>query len=116
MHARLDYLAVMKNDTLVNHPPAVEMPADNRPLVAPIYQSVKFTFDDVAETSRYLRGERPGFYYSRNSNPTLRQLELTLAKLQGRDDCLLVGSGVATVSSALLALCKAGDHVLAFVE
>lgn len=106
----------MKDDTLVNHPPAVEVPADNRPLVAPIYQSVKFSFDDVAETSRYLRGERPGFFYSRSANPTLAQLERLLAQLQGRDACLLVGSGVATVSSTLLALCKQGDHVLAFVE
>jgi cystathionine beta-lyase/cystathionine gamma-synthase len=106
----------MKDETLVNHPPEVELSADNRALIAPIYQSVKFSFDDTAETLRYLRGERPGFYYSRTSNPTLRQLELTLAKLQGRDACLLVGSGVATISSALLALCKQGDHVLAFVE
>jgi cystathionine beta-lyase/cystathionine gamma-synthase len=106
----------VKNQTFVNHPPEVDVPADNRALVAPIYQSVKFSFDDTDETLRYLRGEREGFYYSRSSNPTLRQLELTLAHLQGRDACLLVGSGVATVSSALLALCKTGDHVLAFVE
>jgi cystathionine beta-lyase/cystathionine gamma-synthase len=106
----------MKDQTFVNHPPVVEMPADNRPLVAPIYQSVKFSFDDTAETLSYLRGERAGFYYSRNANPTLRQLELCLAQLQGRDDCLLVGSGVATVAAVTLALCKQGDHVLAFVE
>jgi len=106
----------MKNPTFVNHPPAVELPADNRPLIAPIYQSVKFSFDDAAETLRYSRGDRAGFYYSRTSNPTLRQLELTLAKLQGRDDCLLVGSGVATIAATVLALCKQGDHLLAFVE
>src|ERR1700690_24602 len=106
----------MKNNTFVNHPPPAELPPDNRPLVAPIYQSVKFSFDDTEETLRYLKGERPGFYYSRNSNPTLRQLELPLAKLQGRDDFLLVGSGVATIAAATLALCKQGDHVLAFVE
>jgi cystathionine beta-lyase/cystathionine gamma-synthase len=106
----------MKDETFLNHPPPVEVPADNRPLVAPIYQSVKFSFDDTNETLRYARGERPGFYYSRTSNPTLRQLELTLAKLQGRDECLLVGSGVATIAAATLALCKQGDHVLAFVE
>jgi cystathionine beta-lyase/cystathionine gamma-synthase len=106
----------MTNNTFVNHPPEVELPADNRPLVAPIYQSVKFTFDDTDETLRSGRGERPGFFYSRNSNPTLRQLELTLAAIQGRDDCLLVGSGVATVATTLLSLCKQGDHVLAFIE
>ncbi len=106
----------MKNNTFVNHPPAVDVPADNRPLVAPIYQSVKFTFDDVGETLRNLKGERPGYFYSRNANPSLRQLEMTLAQMQGREDCLLVGSGVATIAATLLSLCKQGDHVLAFIE
>ena len=106
----------MKNNTFVNHPPPAELPPDNRPLVAPIYQSVKFSFDDTDETLRYLKGDRAGFYYSRTSNPTLRQLEQTLAQLQGREDCLLVGSGVATIAATALALCKQGDHVLAFIE
>jgi len=106
----------MKDNTRVNHPPAVHLPADNRPLVAPIYQSVKFSFDDTAETQRYLRGEREGFFYSRSANPTLQQLELLLAQLQGRDDCLLTGSGVASIAASLLSLCKQGDHVLAFIE
>jgi cystathionine beta-lyase/cystathionine gamma-synthase len=106
----------MKNNTLVNHPPAVPVAEDNRPLVAPIYQSVKFSFDDTGETQRYLRGEREGFFYSRSSNPTLKQLQLLLAQLQGRDDCLLTGSGVATIAASLLSLCKQGDHILGFVE
>lgn len=106
----------MKISTRVNHPPSVAVPADNRPLVAPIYQSVKFTFDDVAETERQSRGQREGFQYSRVSNPTLQQLSLTLAELQGRDGCLLTSSGVAAVNLALLALCKQGDHVILFAE
>jgi cystathionine beta-lyase/cystathionine gamma-synthase len=106
----------MKSRTRVNHPPAVRLPDDNRPLVAPIYQSVKFTFDDVAESQRQSRGEREGFQYSRVSNPTLRQLELTLAELQGRDACLLAASGMGAVSLALLSLCRQGDHVVLFAE
>src|SRR5271165_6081669 len=106
----------MKDNTRVNHPPEVVLPADNRPLVAPIYQSVKFSFDNANETLRYQRGEREGFFYSRSSNPTLRQLERLLCDLQGRDDCLLTGSGVATIAMSLLSLCKSGDHVLLFVE
>jgi cystathionine beta-lyase/cystathionine gamma-synthase len=106
----------MKDHTRVNHPPDVLVPADNRPLVAPIYQSVKFSFDSTQETQRFLRGDREGFFYSRSANPTLRQLELLLAQLQGREECLLTGSGVATLAAALLALCKSGDHVLAFIE
>src|SRR5918994_6686520 len=104
----------MKVPTRVNHPPAGELPADNRPLVAPIYQSVKFTFDSVAESERQSRGQREGFQYSRVSNPTLRQLELTLAELQGREACLLTSSGVAATNLAILSLCKQGDHVLVF--
>jgi len=112
----LDYRGGMKKNTRVNHPPAVNLPADNRPLVGPIYQSVKFAFDDTAETARFFRGEREGFFYSRSSNPGLRQLELLLAALQGREECLLTASGVATIAASLLSLCRQGDHVLAFVE
>lgn len=106
----------MKHSTLVTHPPRVTVPNDNRALVAPIYQSVKFTFDNVDETKRLSQGEREGFWYSRKTNPTLRQLELTLAKLQGREACLLTASGVAAVNLSMLALCKQGDHVICFAE
>ncbi|HET7757970.1 MAG TPA: aminotransferase class I/II-fold pyridoxal phosphate-dependent enzyme [Steroidobacteraceae bacterium] len=106
----------MKKPTLVNHPPAVELPPGNRALVDPIYQSVKFEFESLAETERFLRGERPGFFYSRAGNPTTRQLELLLAALQGREDCLVTASGVGAISEALLALTRQGDHILCFIE
>ena len=106
----------MKKPTRVNHPPQVQLPPGNRPLVAPIYQSVKFEFDTAEDTERFLHGERPGFFYSRSSNPTTRQLELLLAELQGRTDCLVTASGVGAIAQALLALTKQGDHVLCFVE
>ncbi|MGH8255474.1 MAG: trans-sulfuration enzyme family protein [Steroidobacteraceae bacterium] len=106
----------MKPPTLVNHPPAVEVPADNHPVVAPIHQSVKFEFDTVDDTLSALRGERPGFFYARSANPTTRQLELTLAALQGREDCLVCASGVGVVAETLLSLTKQGDHLLCFAE
>ncbi len=106
----------MKKRTRVTHLPDVEVPSDNRALVAPIYQSVKFTFDDVAETERYYQGRRAGFYYSRVSNPTLRQLENALAEMQGRDACLLTASGMAAISATLISLCKQGDHVVYFAQ
>jgi cystathionine beta-lyase/cystathionine gamma-synthase len=106
----------MKKTTRVNHPPPVELPPGNHPLVAPIYQTVKFEFDSLAHTEAYLRGERPGFFYSRASNPTTRQLELLLAELQGREDCLVTASGVGAISQTLLALTKQGDHLICFVE
>jgi cystathionine beta-lyase/cystathionine gamma-synthase len=106
----------MKKRTRVTHPREVHVAPDNRPLVAPIYQSVKFTFDDVEQTLAHFSRRREGFYYSRVSNPTLRQLELLLAELQERDSCLLMGSGVAAIAAPVISLCKSGDHVVHFAE
>jgi cystathionine beta-lyase/cystathionine gamma-synthase len=106
----------MKKETRVSHPPEIEVPAGNRPLVAPIYQSVKFEFDTVEATQEHFAGRRPGFYYSRISNPTLAQLGETLAALQEREACLLAASGVAAVNGALLALLRAGDHLIFFAQ
>jgi cystathionine beta-lyase/cystathionine gamma-synthase len=106
----------MKKPTLVNHPPDVSPPPGNQPVIAPIYQSVKFEFESVEDTLRMLRGAAPGYFYMRASNPTTRQLELTLAQLQGREDCLATASGVNAIAQTLLALTKQGDHVLFFIE
>ena len=45
----------MKKTTRVNHPPTVELSADNHAVVAPIYQTVKFEFDSLEETEKFLR-------------------------------------------------------------
>ena len=106
----------MKKPTLVNHPPNAAPPPGNQPVIAPIYQTVKYEFETVDETLKMLRGEAPGYFYMRASNPTTRQLELTLAALQGRDDCLATASGVNAIAQTLIALTRQGDHVLCFIE
>ncbi len=106
----------MKGRTRVNHPPEVAVPADNRPLVAPIYESVKFAFESLEETLRFNRGEREGYFYTRRANPTTRQLEKLLAELQQRDDCVATGSGAAAIATCLISQLRAGDHILCFVE
>jgi cystathionine beta-lyase/cystathionine gamma-synthase len=106
----------MKDKTRLVHPPQALPPEDNRALVAPIFQSVKFGHATVAETLRNLRGEKDGFFYSRSANPTTRQLELTIAALQGREDAIVCASGVGAIAQTLLGLLKSGDHVLCFVE
>jgi cystathionine beta-lyase/cystathionine gamma-synthase len=106
----------MKPPTLVNHPPDVSPPPGNQPVIAPIYQSVKYEFETIDETLRMLRGEKPGYFYMRASNPTTRQLELTLAQLQGREDGLATASGVNAIAQTLIALTRQGDHILSFIE
>ena len=106
----------MKDETRVNHPPDVELPPEDRPLNLPIFQNVKWESTTVEEGLRALRGERAGFFYSRVGNPTVRQLELLLAQLQGRADCMASASGVNAVAQTLLALTRAGDHIVFFIE
>jgi cystathionine beta-lyase/cystathionine gamma-synthase len=102
----------MKNwkiNTRLNHPQRVTPAPSNLPLLAPIYQSVKFV---VSEEMTY--GNQ--FIYSRISNPTLRQLEISLADIQNKEDCIVFGSGIAAISGPLLALLKSGDHMITFRE
>ena len=106
----------MKPRTRTVHPPETALKPGNRPLVAPIYQSVKFELDSLATTEAVWRGTEDAFQYSRVANPGVRDLEQLLAELQGREACVAVGSGMAAVSVTLFGLLSQGDHVLHFVE
>ncbi len=106
----------MKKETLVNHQPPVRPEPENAPLVEPIHRSVKFTFPSVEEMAKLFRGEREGYFYSRYANPTLRQLEALLCRLQERGDALATSSGVTAITVCLLSLLKQGDHVVMFIE
>jgi cystathionine beta-lyase/cystathionine gamma-synthase len=68
----------MKKETRVNHPPEIELPEGNRPLDEPVYRTVKFTFPSI-EASLSSEAQEHGFDYTRDSNPTTRQLELLAA-------------------------------------
>ncbi len=105
----------MKKETRVTHPPEVKLPDGNVPVVTPVYRSVKFTYPTI-EASLTPEAKESGFDYTRGSNPTTRELELTAAELQDRDDAIAVGSGMAAIWLALLGNLESGDRVVIFVE
>ena len=105
----------MKKETRVTHQPEVKLPEGNRSLIGPIYRSVKFTFPKIAE-SLTAEARSSGFEYTRDSNPTTRQLELLCAELQDRDDAIAVGTGMASIWLALLGNLEAGDRLVMFIE
>lgn len=96
-------------NTRLNHPLEVSLLEGNKPLVGPIYQSVKY-----APTDKHPFSEQ--FIYSRGSNPTTRRLELALAEMQQKEDCIVVSSGIAALTGTFLALLASGDHVISFRE
>jgi cystathionine beta-lyase/cystathionine gamma-synthase len=105
----------MKKETRVAHPPEVKLPDGNVPVVTPVYRTVKFT-DPTIEDSLSQGAKDFGFDYTRDSNPTTRELELLAAELQDRDDAIATGSGMAAIWLALLGNLQAGDRAVIFVE
>jgi cystathionine gamma-synthase len=84
-----------------------------------IAQTATFTFADTADLERYMRGEDEDperEEYGRYGNPTVRELELRVAALEGAEDCAAFASGMAAITSALFALSKSGDHVVLFSD
>lgn len=94
--------------------PRVE--ADNIPVVGPIYQSAKFTFSCLADLEKALAGEKQGYWYQRRNNPTVRELEETVASLQGQEDAIVTASGIAAIILPLIALLQSDDHAIFFLE
>jgi cystathionine beta-lyase/cystathionine gamma-synthase len=82
----------------------------------PIYATATFAFDTAAEkeaaVDRAMEGDPTSYFYSRTGNPTTRALEEKLASLDGAEDCVVAASGMACVSSTLLAHLGQGDHVV----
>jgi cystathionine beta-lyase/cystathionine gamma-synthase len=105
----------MRKETRVTHQPKVSLPEGNEPLVAPIYRSVKFSYPSI-EASRSPEARLHGFDYTRDANPTTRQLELLAAELQDGEDAIVVASGMAAIWLALLGNLRAGDRVVIFLE
>ncbi|MGM0414867.1 MAG: methionine gamma-lyase [Bacillota bacterium] len=82
-------------------------------LRVPIYQSSTFVFDNVEQGGRRFAGEEPGYIYTRLGNPTQSALEEKMANLEGTESAIALGSGMAAVSSTVMGLLKAGDHMIA---
>ncbi len=59
------------------------------------------------------KGEEPGYIYSRYANPTVRMFEDRMALLEGAEDARGTASGMAAVTTALMTLVSAGDHIVA---
>lgn len=79
----------------------------------PIYQSTTFAAVDSDEMAALYSGEKPGYMYTRYGNPTVHAFEEKLAALEGAQAAQAFATGMAAVSSAILAYIKAGDHVVA---
>ena len=82
----------------------------NAPVATPIYQTSTFAVTDNEEQQRVTTTDR---YYTRWGNPTNTVAEQAVAAIEGVEAALTFASGMGAITSTILALLKAGDHIVA---
>jgi O-succinylhomoserine sulfhydrylase len=78
-----------------------------------LFLTQAYAYPDMETAEARMKGAEPGFVYSRYSNPTVAMFEERMALLEGADAARATASGMAAVTTALMAQLKAGDHVVA---
>ncbi|MBR9919455.1 MAG: PLP-dependent transferase [Bacteroidetes bacterium] len=78
----------------------------------PIIQSSNFAFANLDAFREAIANEANATIYTRGNNPTVRMLCKKIAALEQAEDALVVGSGSAAISMAIMSQVKAGDHVV----
>jgi len=89
---------------------AADLNKKNGPLSTPIYQTSTF---EVTDNDEQLRATHTDHFYTRYGNPTNTVAEKTVAALEGVDAALTFASGMGAITTTLMALLKAGDHIVA---
>jgi len=92
-------------------------PYPHNSLTPPIVQSATFTFNDTADLRNFMDqrmwGVKDGrIEYGRYGNPTIAAVEEKLAALEVGEDALLFSSGMAAITTTLLSILRAGQHII----
>ena len=102
-------------DTLAVHPwaSAEGRPRAHRTLNAPLFLTTQWEGGDLPELAHLFARDPDRGFYTRFGHPTIRLAEERIAALEGAEDALLFSSGMGAISTSLLAVLRAGDHVVA---
>jgi cystathionine beta-lyase/cystathionine gamma-synthase len=89
---------------------ASDLEKKNGPVAPEIYQTSTFEVTDNEEQIRVTTTDR---YYTRWGNPTITLAEQTVAAVEGTEAALVFASGMGAITTTILSLLKAGDHIVA---
>ncbi len=78
-----------------------------------LYLTSSFVFENAAQAAARFSGAEPGNVYARFTNPTVTTLQERLAALEGAEACIATATGMAAILSTIMALMKAGEHIVA---
>ena len=80
--------------------------------IPPIFQTVNFDYESVDEGMSIFLGEKEGYFYTRNGNPSSDMFAHLIAMIEEAEAGLIAASGMAAISSAILALVHPGDEIV----
>ena len=101
-----------KFDTLSLHAGHVPDPVHGSRAV-PIHQTTSYVFNDSEHAAALYNMELGGHLYTRISNPTVAVLEQRVAALDGGVAATATASGMAALTTTVMTICSAGDHIVA---
>ncbi len=79
----------------------------------PIHTAVTWGYEDVQGLVDVFQNKTKGYAYSRQGNPTVTALEHKVTQLEGGLATVAFSTGMAAITATILALVKAGDHIVA---
>ncbi|GAA1059599.1 bifunctional o-acetylhomoserine/o-acetylserine sulfhydrylase [Agromyces bracchium] len=106
-----DHAADWRFETKQVHSGAAPDPV-TKARATPIYQTTSYVFDSAEHAQNLFALAEFGNIYTRIMNPTQAVVEERLAALEGGSGALLVASGQAAETFAVLNIAQAGDHIV----
>lgn len=82
------------------------------PVSLPIYQTSTYRFASSEDAIRYAKGDDSVYVYTRYHNPTVHDVEEKLALMENAEAAALFASGMAAISTAILAITTAGEEIV----
>jgi O-acetylhomoserine (thiol)-lyase len=78
----------------------------------PVHTSVAYGYDDARHIAEVFQGKRAGYNYGRQLNPTVTALQKRISSMEDGIASVAFGTGMAAISSTILSLLRAGDHIV----
>ena len=90
-----------------------DSPIEHGSLHKPMHNSVAYGYRDVRDLAAVFQGRQSGYAYGRQGNPTAAALEAKVNTMEGGVATVCFATGMAAIGAIMLALTRAGDHVVA---
>ncbi len=87
-------------------------PIEHGSIHKPVHTSVTYAYDDARDLAAVFQGEKSGYSYGRQVNPTVTALQDKISLMEGGLATAAFATGMAAIGTTLFALLRAGDHFI----